>query len=191
MTPDPTSLEFFEQKYQRNPDPWEFASSPYEQSRYDAIFNALCHRRYERAFEPGCSIGVLTTRLAAICGQVEAMDISPTAVRHACERCRSFPGVNVSCGALPGHLPSGTFDLVVLSEIGYYFNGELLVQLGKDLVSRMPEGGILLATHWLGVSEDHFISGDLVHQILGTLDGLHAERSERHAQFRLDRWQRG
>ena len=188
MTMDPTSLPFFEEKYQRNPDPWGFASSPYEQSRYSAIFNALCYRRYKRGFEPGCSIGVLTALLATICDQVYAMDISPTAVSHAGERCRNLRGVKVSCGALPHHLPAGTFDLVVMSEIGYYFDEESLLKLGKNLVSRIPDSGILLAAHWLGASEDHVLSGDRVHEILGTLDGLDLEHSERHAGFRLDRW---
>ena len=190
MILDPTSLAFFEQKYQQDPDPWKFGSNPYEQSRYDAIFNALCGGRYRRAFEPGCSIGVLTSRLATICDQVDAMDISPTAVRHARERCQRFPGVKVSCGALPHQLPSGTFDLVVLSEIGYYFSEGPLLKMGNDLVTRIPDGGILLATHWLGASEDHLISGDRVHEIIGALNGLHAEHSERHAGFRLDRWRR-
>ena len=83
MTEDSTTEAFFEAKYLEAPDPWNFATSPYETSRYAAILSFLKPRRFARAFEPGCSVGVLTASLARICGQVEAMDISPTAARVA------------------------------------------------------------------------------------------------------------
>ena len=83
MSLSPTSAEFFETMYAEREDPWEFASSQYERDRYAAIVRALGNRRYRRAFEPGCSIGILTPQLAAFCDRVEAMDISPTAVARA------------------------------------------------------------------------------------------------------------
>ena len=76
----------------------------------------------QTGFEPGCSIGVLTERLARICDQVEAMDISPTAVARTRDRCGLLQNVTVSHGALPVDLPTGYFDLIVLSEIGYYLS---------------------------------------------------------------------
>jgi protein-L-isoaspartate O-methyltransferase len=191
MKPDTTSQEFFEGKYRQQHDPWDFACSSYEHQRYDAIVHALAHRRYEDAFEPGCSIGVLTARLAAICGRVHAMEIAPTAVQQARIRCKDFPNVEITCGAIPALLPSGTFDLIVLSEIGYYFTEDRLRALGMTLTERLRKPGILLAVHWLGRSEDRVLSGDRVHGILGNLDGLVHEHSERHAGFRLDRWVRG
>jgi 16S rRNA A1518/A1519 N6-dimethyltransferase RsmA/KsgA/DIM1 with predicted DNA glycosylase/AP lyase activity len=66
----------------------ELRTSKYELGRYETTIRALGGRRFARAFEPGCPIGVLTERLAKICDHVEAMDISPTAVRQAQERCR-------------------------------------------------------------------------------------------------------
>lgn len=188
MTANTTSQEFFEQKYLIRPDPWEFASSPYEQDRYAVIFKALNHRRYERAFEPGCSIGVLTQRLATICEHVEATDISPTAVKFAQERCANLSNVNITCRALSTLLPNKSFDLIILSEVGYYFEQGQLLSLAEGLVRGLCNSGILLAAHWLGTSRDHLISGDRVHEILSSLDGLTLEHSERHARFRLDRW---
>ena len=121
MSLSPTSAEFFETMYAEREDPWEFASSQYERDRYAAIVRALGNRRYRRAFEPGCSIGILTPQLAAFCDRVEAMDISPTAAARARARCERLPNVQVLCGSLPEMIPDGEIDLVVFSEIGYYF----------------------------------------------------------------------
>jgi SAM-dependent methyltransferase len=183
-----TSQEFFEDKYRSQGDPWGFAFDPYEQERYDCIYRSLSHRRYGVAFEPGCSIGVLTARLAPLCGRLQAIDISPSAVRQARERLQAMPNVHLGCGAIPQAIPQVNLDLVVFSEIGYYFDPGALHQLGLSLVSRLNPQGILLAAHWLGQSQDHRLDGDTVHQILGSIDGMVLDHSERHTGYRLDRW---
>jgi len=190
VNPSTTSAEFFEEKYRENPDPWNFATSEYERSRYDAILCALGDRDYQRAFEPACSVGELTARLASRCARVEAMDISATAIEQARRRCREFSNVELHVGALPDQIPQGDFDLIVFSEIGYYFEEEPLRKLGEQLVHHLQRGGTLLAAHWLGTSTDHVLSGDRVHEILGGLTDLRLELSERHAEFRLDCWGR-
>lgn len=188
MRTDTTSADFFDNKYRLQEDPWDFASSSYEHARYDAIVQSLSHRRYRFAFEPGCSIGMLTARLALICGHVHAVDISAIAVQHARKRCKAITNVEIHCGALPAAIPPGPLDLVVLSEIGYYLEQDALTALGKTLIGAMSERGVLLAAHWLGYSEDHVSSGDGVHEILTNLPRIALEHSERHAGFRLDRW---
>jgi SAM-dependent methyltransferase len=192
--PDSTSEAFFDRKYRDNPDPWNFAASPYEQSRYEAIVRALGQRQYQRCFEPGCSVGVLTARLACFCGQVEALDIAPAAVERARTRCLHLQNVRVLCGALPWIPGEGGFDLIVLSEIGYYFAQEPLAVVADALVQRLEPGGILLAAHWLGCSPDHLLGGEQVHALLRQVPGLRHEHHERHGQgdqaFLLDRWVR-
>ena len=190
MSTNTTSAGFFEGLYRRCPDPWQFASSPYEQQRYATVFDALGFRRYARVFEPGCSIGVLTARLAELCDSVEAMDISDTAVVYARQRCRLLTNVVVRQGAFPDSIPAGSFDLIVLSEIGYYFDVEQLTTLESIVVGRMRHDGILLAAHWLGHSDEHLLSGDQVHQVLGEWEGLEHLASEQHPSFRLDLWKR-
>jgi protein-L-isoaspartate O-methyltransferase len=190
MRTDTTSKEFFEHKYRLQKDPWDFSASPYERARYDAIIQSLAHRRYDRAFEPGCSIGVLTARLASLCGYVHALDISPTAVQQARKRCAQLPNVVIACGAFRASLPSGEFDLIVLSEIGYYLEQDELLTVATTLSERLRRGGCLLAAHWLGESGDHLLSGDRVHEILSKVPLLLLEHSERHSGFRLDRWVR-
>jgi protein-L-isoaspartate O-methyltransferase len=188
MTTSTTSQSFFERMYSQDADPWAFNSSPYEQGRYGSILNALEHRRYQRALEPGCSVGVLTALLATICDQVVGMEISPTAAEYARVRCGRLANVRITCGALPEQIPGGEFDLIVLSEIGYYFGEEQFAMLAEHLIQRLADPGVLLAAHWLGRSKDHILSGNRVHKILRTLPGLKLEYSERHSKFRLDRW---
>ena len=190
MTVDTTSELFFETKYRANSDPWKFSTSDYEQRRYDAIVRNLGGRRHRRAFEPGCSVGALTIRLAAICDEVVAGDISPTAVDLAKERCKHLKNVSLARLSLPEQLPAGKFDLIVFSEIGYYFSEPALASLSRQLVDRLYTGGLLVACHWLGVSPDHLLPGDRVHEILSEVRGITPLNSERHPQFQLNTWRR-
>jgi protein-L-isoaspartate O-methyltransferase len=190
MTIEATSRQFFDLKYIAEEDPWHFSSSAYEQDRYATTIRALSGRRYKRAFEPGCSIGVLTAWLSSICDEVHATDISPVAISRAMQRCRGLANVVFECAALPAALPEAVFDLIVLSEIGYYFDDQQLKQLTSNLARRVEHGGVVVGVHWLGVSTDHLLAGDQVHEILRATDGLKLEQSERHACFLLDRWSR-
>jgi len=190
MSRDTTSQAFFDRIYRTNADPWNFASSKYEISRYQIILEALGDYRFEHAFEPGCSIGVLTEQLAARCNRVDAMDISPRAVELAKERCRNLTNVHITCGSLLHPNMGDSFDLIMFSEIGYYFEESVLRLAILKLIGLMQPSGTLIAAHWLGSSPDHLLSGDDVHDIIGTIDGLTHIHSERRTGFRIDRWSR-
>jgi SAM-dependent methyltransferase len=189
MKSSTTSEQFFDGMYRKSCDPWSFSSSRYERNRYAVILDHLRGRRYERGFEPGCSIGALTRRLAHLCDRVEATDISATAVETARQKCLGFPNVTITKGALPDFIPNGSFDLIVFSEIGYYFAETELRDVADTLVSRMRKTGIFLGVHWLGESKDHVLSGDRVHEILNQVNGLRIKTSDRYAGFRLDGWE--
>lgn len=190
ITASTTSADFFEAMYRRDDDPWRFASKPEELLRYAAIISALAGRRYRRAFEPGCSVGVLTEALAGICDAVEAQDLSATAVERARAQTARVSGVNVAVGSLADGLPPGSFDLLVLSEIGYYFTPREWGALLERLIAPLPPGATVLASHWLGRSVDHVMHGDEVHEILRSRADLRLTKQERHETFRLDRWER-
>lgn len=188
-----TSEEFFEHKYCADADPWNFATSPYEQQRYEMILRAIDHRRYRRALEPGCSVGVLTSALASFCDEVNAFDIAPSAASTALRRCTGQTHVHVSCKALSEAGIDGTFDLIVLSEIGYYFEAAELRRIAIGLLSHLQRDGVIIAAHWLGTSSDHVLTGDAVHSVLCSAfeqQGLVPELAERYPGFRLDRWKR-
>jgi trans-aconitate methyltransferase len=96
-----TPASSFEDKYRDLGDPWHFRTSRYEQRRYAIAMAMLPAPRYRRAFEPGCSIGELTARLARCSDALLAMDCSPTAVETARARCRDLAHVTVTVGELP------------------------------------------------------------------------------------------
>jgi hypothetical protein len=154
--------------------PCEVRSLPFrnckdERGRYEAIIAALAHKRHRRAFEPGCSIGLLTERLSTLCDFVEAIDFSPTAIGQAQKRCSHLRNVDIFCASISERMPVTGFDLIVLSEIGYYFAPDEWMSVSMALIDPMPKGGTLLAAHWLGDSRDHCIGGDEVHEILLSL----------------------
>jgi trans-aconitate methyltransferase len=185
-----TSQEFFERLYRKSEDPWNFSSSVYEASRYQEILNALPQKYFERAFEPGCSIGVLTEKLAARCSEIQAIDISITAVRKAQQRCQNLLGVHINPGILPTDIPDGVYDLIVFSEIGYYFSIVNLQRIIERLVNQLSSRGTLIGVHWLGKSPDHVLDGNVVNDTIGSTDGLELTLSKRSEQYRLDRWTR-
>ena len=185
--------ESFEAQYRARRDPWNFAGSPYEQHRYTVAMAMLPQPRYRRGFEPGCSIGEFTVRLAARCDSLIAIDCSPTAVSRARERCQGLEHVTITVGELPRTWPTGPFDLVVLSELGYYFSRDLLAALVARSGSLLEPGGTLLAVHWRGHSPDHILHGDEVHEL------ARREAAKRHLlrqasyledKFRADVWTR-
>ena len=189
-----TPASSFEEKYRDLGDPWHFRTSRYEQRRYGIAMAILPALRYRRAFEPGCSVGELTARLAFRADALLAMDCSPTAVETARARCRGLDHVTFAVGELPGAWPVGAFDLVVLSEIGYYFDRADLRGIVSRSAAALLPGGTLLALHWRGHSEDHVLHGDEVHAVARAVAAKHALRGAgryREEAFRADVWTRG
>ena len=186
-----SSANAFEQRYAAQPDPWQFETSPYEQGRYEAILRTLPRARYRRAFEPGCSVGALTTRLAARCDEVVATEVSTTALKRARERCAKQPNVQFATANLQRDaLPAGTFDLIVFSEIGYYFTPPVLTEIISRLAAALDSGGEIIAVHWIGHSADHVLSGDDVHVALWRELPFRHVAGHRYPGFRLDAWVR-
>jgi SAM-dependent methyltransferase len=183
-------VESFEQLYRADQDPWSFGTSWYEQRRYDVTVACLPAARYRSAFEPGCAIGELTRRLAARCDSVTALDAAPTAVALARERCRGLPNVEIGVGELPDDWPAGGFDLVMLSELGYYFELDALADLRDRAIGSLEAAGTLMAVHWRGASDVHVLSGDAVHRCLAEGQGLQHLAHYQEDDFLLDVWAR-
>lgn len=164
-------LGTFEARYRAEADPWRFATSPYERHKYATTLRHLSHPSYRRCFEPGCSIGVLTEMLAGRAEQVIACDPSPTATAAARRRLGHLEQVEVVTAAIPEWWPTGRFDLMVLSEIGYYWDEAGLRRLLEATVTSLEPGADLMAVHWLGTSSDHLLTGQQVHTIIESVFG--------------------
>lgn len=184
------SRAFFESRYQAFPDPWDFEGSAYEKDRYQATLAALSKSQYRRIYEPGCSVGVLTRALCDRGQEVSASDISEAAVRSARARCRGCGNVRIEQGDVRTDTPAGQFELIVFSEIGYYFTPTQLGDIARTLHDRLEPNGELLAVNWLGSSPDHLLHGDEVVDILNATLGCDPVSGSRHDGFRIDSWRR-
>jgi SAM-dependent methyltransferase len=189
------NLQDFEKAYSETEDPWAFATSAYELQKYDTTIAHLNPRHYRRCFEPACSIGVLTERLTDWADQVVACDSSPSAIDRARERLAGTSNVELLVAQLPEQWPSGTFDLIVFSELGYYWDEAGLDTVLDQLASSLSPGADILAVHWLGTSADHLLHGSDVHRIMRDRFGTPSitlssqdNRSTVPHRFLLDRW---
>lgn len=178
---------YFDALYEGSADPWGFETSPYEDAKYAATLAALDGRHYADAIEIGCSIGVLTARLAPSCDRLLGTDVAEAALAIARKRCAAQPQVRFALSTLPDRPPPGGFDLILLSEVLYYFDDAGIARTA-DAVRAMalPDADILLV-HWLGPTPDYPQTGDgAVGAFEAALSPFEVRRRERTPQYRLD-----
>jgi SAM-dependent methyltransferase len=177
---------YFEKVYSRRDDPWRYRERWYEARKRDATLAALPRRRYPRTLEVGCSIGMLTERLADRSVDLLAIDVAERAVAQTRERLRDRDGARVEKRDASVDFPPGPFDLVVLSEVGYYF-GDALDDVLAAAHDALAPGGELLACHWRHPVADYPLSGDEVHARIARL-GLRRLVSHEEEDFVLEVW---
>jgi len=189
MRPDYSlDARYFDDVFTGDDDPWSLASSPYEAAKFDATIGAIDDRRYRSALEIGCAHGVLTARLAPLCDTLTSIDISPRAVELARSRCAALPNVTITRCSFPAESPDGAFDLVVLSEVVYYWDDTDIERAAAAIhASATPDCRIILV-HWTG-DTDYPQTGDAaVTKLRDRLGGVAVERAERKDAYRLDLW---
>jgi SAM-dependent methyltransferase len=167
---------YFDDKYAEAADPWLLEARWYERRKYAITLALLPYPRYRHAFEPGCSIGVLTEHLTLRCDHVTATDVATAALDAAHRRlvdAASRERVTLLRRSLDEPWPTTQFDLVVLSEIGYYLEAhELRTVLDRE-VPRLMRGTGVVAAHWRHPVADYPITGDRANDIIGATQGLH------------------
>jgi SAM-dependent methyltransferase len=183
--------QFFEDLYTQERDPWSFETSPYEHERYRVTVQAAASPPAERCLELGCSIGVLTRQLATITSRLLATDVSATALRLAEQRCADLANVSFRCVSTPDQNFEGAFDLIVLSEVVYYWDDRDLDLVATGIFSALDPGGRLLLVHYLGET-DYPKSGDEAVEALAARLAPHFSTAFalRNDKFRLDLWRR-
>ncbi len=176
---------YFDALYTADPDPWNFAASPYERAKYALTLNAMPKPRYRSALEVGCSIGVLTRSLAPRCDAVVAIDAAPAPLVEARHRCADLPSIRFEQIFVPEQWPDGVFDLILLSEVVYYLSREDVGRLAASVIRSSAQDGSVILVHWTG-STDYPLSGDEAVDVfiehLGSAWVL--ERADRYAEFR-------
>lgn len=167
-------------------DPWGFTDRWYEQRKQAITLASLPRRHFGRAFEPGCSIGVLTELLAPRCEDLLATDVAQAALLQARRRTSRFPQVRIERASVPAQWPDGEFDLIVLSEVGYYCGSDDLTRLAERAASSLAVAGVLVACHWRHPVAEYPISGDDVHAALRAQSGLASLAQHLEEDFVLD-----
>jgi SAM-dependent methyltransferase len=162
--------------YTDSADPWQLQSRWYEQRKYAITLALLPYARYRHAFEPGCSVGVLTEQLAARCDHVTATDVAVAALdashrRLATAGCRDR--VTLLRASIDEPWPAAGCDLVVLSEVCYYLEPEVLRAVLDREMPRLARGATLLGAHWRHPVEEYPMAGDRANDIIGATAGLH------------------
>jgi predicted TPR repeat methyltransferase len=176
---------YFENLYATDADPWRFATSNYERAKYGATLAALPQPRFTAALEIGCSIGVLTQRLAPRCDFLLAIDVAEAALTQARARCAGLPHITFRRRQIPQDWPEGRFDLILFSEVLYYLSpADLDEAAAKTRASLAPNGAALLV-HYTGPT-DYPLTGDAAAERLIAATGLRVSLRRREAQYRLD-----
>jgi 2-polyprenyl-3-methyl-5-hydroxy-6-metoxy-1,4-benzoquinol methylase len=187
MTGTSRPPKYFENLYAGNPDPWDFETSLYEREKYDATIAAIGGRHFATALEIGCSIGVLTFRLAALCGHLLAVDVVDSALARAKTRCASLVNVQFENRRLPQDWPRDQkFDLIVLSEMLYFLNPPDLRALAKLAAASLAPGGhALLVNYTEPINEP--CSGNEAAEIFIAASGLTPAWQITRQKYRIDR----
>jgi LmbE family N-acetylglucosaminyl deacetylase/SAM-dependent methyltransferase len=127
-------------------DPWGAQTRWYEERKRSLLLAALPRRRFDRGLEVGCSTGVLAEALTSRVEVLVAIDSSPAAVDLATERLGATTTVRRI--AAPHEWPEGRFDLVVVSEVGYFLSPDELDGLVRRVASSLEPDGVVVLCHW-------------------------------------------
>lgn len=147
-------------------DPWGVDRRWYEQRKREVTLAALPAWRYRRALELGCSRGALAMDLAARCEELVAVDSSSAAVRAASSRLEALEHVRVEQADLPRDWPTGEFDLVVVSEVGYFLSPSSLDGLRDRIIRSLTPDGTVVLCHWRHEVDGWVLDGPAVHATL-------------------------
>lgn len=180
------SAGVFERLHADTDDPWGLMDRFYERRKRSVALALLPRERFAAALELGCSIGVLSAELAARTDSLLALDISPTAVAATQKRLSDYPEATARVASVPRDWPSGEFDLIVISEVGYFLSRTQLLDVVARAVASLAADGVVLLCHWRHPIDGWELDGDTVHELFrsSSLLAVFAEHCEE--DFRID-----
>jgi SAM-dependent methyltransferase len=181
---------YFDGLFAGNDDPWAFRQRWYEQRKRAITLAALPRPHYRAIFEPGCANGELSFELASRCDRLLCCDTAAAAVALACTRLGPFDHAEVRHARLPADWPEEKFDLIVLSEIGYYLDTEDFKRLIQRAEQSLTADGQLLACHWRPPIDGCPLNARQVHDLLHEHLPLARLVLHQEADFLLELWSR-
>ena len=158
----------FERLHRADADPWTLATSWYERRKRAVALAALPREHLGRVLEVGCSVGVLTADLAERAESVLAVDVSSTALAAASRRLEDTAAgsrVRWERRRVPAEWPHGTYDTVVLSEVGYFLTApQWRRTVEHALRDTAGSAGAVLLVHWRHPVAGWPLDGEQVHR---------------------------
>lgn len=142
-------------------DPWHLDDFAYERRRLGLVLACLGRERYQRVLEVGCATGQLSEELIGRADTVVALDASPRALAVARSRTDAVQWI---CGSVPDDLPEGDFDVVILSEVGYFLDGPELTATLRTARRHIAARGEIVLAHWRGATSGIPLDGAAVHR---------------------------
>jgi cyclopropane fatty-acyl-phospholipid synthase-like methyltransferase len=85
-------------------------------------------------------------------------------VHAARKRLAEVPGASVEELDVPGQWPAGRFDLVVVSEMGYFLSPTDLDRLIDRVADSLEDDGVVLLCHWRHPVAGWVLDGPDVHE---------------------------
>jgi trans-aconitate methyltransferase len=164
--PKSVPSNFFDETFRQSSDPWQYTSGSYETSKFRTTIRCLPKVQFKNAFEIGCAIGVLSQKLAKKCDRLLSVDFSEVGLEEARKRCADIPQVRFEQMQIPQQFPTEKFDLILFSEVGYYWIMADLLTTKQKIIDQLLPGGYLLMVHYrFQLESESFIrlSGDTVH----------------------------
>jgi len=83
-------------------------------------------------------------------------------------------------------MPQGPFDLIVASEVLYYFTREEMLAVLGSFERELAPDGALLAVHWRRETRTCPLQGDEVHELLTENTRLQNTKTIAEQDYRLD-----
>ena len=153
----------FDAVHRGEEDPWEYTTSWYEQRKRALTLAALPEEHYTAGLEIGCSIRDPEPGARAAVRKLP---------RRRRQQRRAGPGRHPACApargatshlTVPNEWPDGQFDLIVISEVGYYLSPDELAGLFERVEAALMPGGTLALCHWRHPVTGWELDGDAVH----------------------------
>ena len=183
---DPAAIDvdYFDAMYENSDDPWGIGSRWYETRKRQLLLACLPRLRFAAAFEPGCAAGHLTVELAARCDLLMAADPADRAVQLTRTATAGLSGVRVERMAIPEQWPEGVFDLILLSEVGYYASDP--AALAARLPPSLAANGVVALCHWRRPAPSHPSTAEAIHDAVRRIPDLRLLVHHEEPDFLID-----
>jgi len=183
---DAPSDDALDDLHESSADPWKVRTSWYEKRKRAVTLASLPRERYSRALEVGGSVGALAAELAGRVDDLVVVDESRAATDAAHSSLGSLVGVEVVQGSVPEDWPAGHFDLVVVSEVGYFLSPARLRRLVVRVESCLTDGGAVVLCHWRHPVRGWPMDGPAVHRHWSEWSDVPRVATHVEDDFRLD-----